>query len=183
MRLAKHSPHLLSLLTLALTVAGCFTLAQPPNPPLSAVGEPDLYGTRRLHHKVIATGDYSPLGDVALAIHDWDEWAAIKQRLRTDWDAEPDLDRSTVIYAAVPAGVDYSVRVDSVYSVGGLISERSYGPHLVGGEIVVTYTVVGPGDGCVVRPASGMPYQVVVVGVTFDQEALFTEAYEEVDCP
>lgn len=88
-----------------------------------------------------------------------------------------------MIYAAVPAGVDYSVRVDSVYTEGGLISERNHGPHLIGGEIVVAYTVVAPGRGCVVRPASGMPYQVVVVGVTFDQEVLFTEAYEEVDCP
>ena len=76
----------------------------------------------------------------------------------------------------------YRVRVDSVYAEGSLLSKRGTHTHLVRGEIVIAYTVEEPGDDCGVRPAPMTPYQAIVVGATFDQEVVFTEAREAYSC-
>ena len=184
MRLAEPSSRPQRLVTLAalLGLAGCVSLAEHPAPPLPPVGAPDAQGVRRLHHEVIAGGIDSPLGDAALAVHRWDEWTALKQHLPLGWDREPDLDRSTVLYVAASGTSGDRVQLDSVYVEGGLLSAQSDRRVLVGGEVVVAYTVEEPGTGCARRPASTVPYAVLVIGATFDQEVVFTEARETYSC-
>ena len=179
MRLAKASPRLLPFLVLGLT--GCFSLAKHPAPPSPFIGEPDADGIRRLHHEVIAEESRSPVGEAAFTIHDQERWSSLRPSLRIDWDDEPDIDRNTVIYVSISAGSGgYRVRVDSVFVEGGLISAP--GTRLVGGEVVVAYTVEEPGDDCMATMMTTTPYQAVVVGIAFDHDPVFLESREPYSC-